>query len=189
MKKKKKEKKELKFVCPSCKKDLKEVIFSGVKTDKCEDCEGYWFQKDEFRLVKDKEEKKINWMDIDLWENENKFKISKDSCDCPDCNISLYEVNYGDSNIKVDFCKECEGVWLDKGEFVKIMEYLKEKAGDKIMKEYFKTLVEETGEIFVGPEPLDEELRDLLTILKLFKYRFAGKHPFIARAISHIPKS
>ncbi len=189
MKKKRKKQKEVEFLCPACKGDLKEISFSGVKTDRCDECEGYWFQKDEFRLVKDKEEEKINWMDIDLWENEDEFKISEDNRSCPDCGVALFEVGYGCSDIKVDFCGECEGVWLDRGEFLKIMEYLKDKAGDKIMKEYFKTLIEETGEIFIGPEPLDEELRDLLTILKLFKYRFAGKHPFISRVISHIPKS
>ncbi len=183
------EKKEEKK-CPVCEeKKLQEVPFSGVKTDKCGSCKGFWFQKDEFRLVKDKEEEKINWMDIDLWENEDEFKVGKKSKWCPDCEVKLYEVNYGDSNIKVDFCGECEGVWLDKGEFDKIIEYLKEEAGDRIMHHYFQTLAEETGELFTGPEPLDEEVRDLLTVLRLFKYRFAGKHPFLAKVISKLPKS
>ncbi len=178
-----------KKVCPVCCESLRELPFSGVKTDKCDSCNGYWFQKDEFRLAKDKEDMRINWMDIDLWENENEFSVSKKERKCPDCNITMHEVGYGKSDIKVDFCGECEGVWLDKGEFEKIVEYLKKEAGDKIMNHYLKTLVEETGEIFVGPEPLDEELRDLLTVLGMFKYRFAGKHPFLARAISNIPKS
>ncbi len=180
---------EKKTKCPNCKERLKEVPFSGVRTDKCSSCKGHWFQKDEFRLIKDKEEEKINWMDIDLWENEDDFKISKKTRYCPDCKVPLYEVAYGSSDIKVDFCADCEGVWLDEGEFRKIIEYLKEEAGDRIMKHYLKTLIEETGEIFVGPEPLDEELKDLLTVLSLFKYRFAGKNPFISRVISHLPKS
>ena len=178
-----------KVQCPSCKDCLREVSFGGVKTDQCDSCKGYWFQKDEFRLAKDKEEKRINWMDIDLWESENDFTVSKKNRECPDCETALFEVNYGDSDIKVDFCGECEGVWLDKGEFQKIMKYLKEKAGDKIMNDYYKILLEEIGEVFIGPEPLDEEIRDVLTVLSLFKYRFGGKHPFISRIISNIPKN
>lgn len=175
--------------CPKCEKDLKEVPFQGVKADKCSSCKGYWFEKDELRKAKDEKEESLNWMDVDLWKNEESFKISKDKKMCPDCGLPLYEVNYGDSNIKIDVCSICEGVWLDEGEFKKIINYLKKEAGDKIINEYAKTLLEETGEIFVGPEPLDEELKDVLTVLSLLKYRFAGKHPFISRAINNLPKS
>ena len=176
--------------CPKCdNEELKEVPFEGVKVDSCSSCKGYWFERDEMRKAKDEKEETMNWMDVDLWENEEKFKITKDKFICPDCGLPLYEVNYGDSNIKVDVCNMCEGMWLDKGEFKKVMNYLKEKADDKIMNEYFKTLVEETGEVFLGPESLEEEVRDVLTVLSLLKYRFAGKHPFISRAINNLPKS
>ncbi len=175
--------------CPKCEEKMKETPFEGVKVDNCSSCKGYWFEKDELRKAKDEKEKTINWMDIDLWDNEEKFRISKNKTLCPECGLPLYEVNYGDSNIKVDVCNMCEGTWLDEGEFKKIVNYLKDKAGDKIMSEYLKTLLEETGEVFVGPEPLDEEIKDVLTVLGMLKYRFAGKHPFISRAINNLPKS
>ncbi len=178
-----------KIKCPKCEKELKEIPFEGVKVDSCSSCKGYWFEKDEFRKAKDEKEEKLSWMDIDLWENDEKFRISKDKLHCPDCSVPLYEVNYGDSNVKVDVCNLCEGIWLDEGEFKKIVKHLKERGGEKIMNEYFKTLTEEVGEVFTGPEPLDEELRDVLTVLGLLKYRFAGKHPFISRVISSLPKS
>lgn len=34
---------------------------------------------------------------------------------CPKCGMELIEVDY--RNIKVDKCSECEGIWLDAGEF------------------------------------------------------------------------
>ncbi len=176
--------------CPKCEKEtLEETLFQGVKIDTCSSCKGYWFEKDELRKAKDEKEEDLNWMDVDLWENEVSFRVTKDKLICPDCGLPLFEVNYGDSNIKVDVCNQCEGIWLDEGEFKKIMSYLKDKAGDKILNEYLKTLAEETGEVFLGPEPLEEELKDVLTVLGLLKYRFAGKHPFISDAISKIPKS
>ncbi len=175
--------------CPKCGEQLKEDPFKGIKVDSCSSCKGYWFEKGELRKAKDKEEEKLNWMDVDLWENEEKFKITKDKLLCPDCGLPLYEVNYGDSNIKVDVCNMCEGIWLDEGEFKKVAKYLKDRAGDKIMNEYFKTLTEEVGELFLGPESLQEEAKDVLTVLGLLKYRFAGKHPFISDVISKIPKA
>ena len=175
--------------CPKCGEKMKETPFEGVKVDNCSSCKGHWFEKDELRKAKDEKEETINWMDIDLWDSEEKFRISKNETLCPECGLPLYEVNYGDSNIKIDVCNMCEGVWLDEGEFKKIVNYLKDKAGDKIMSEYLKTLLEETGEVFVGPEPLDEEIKDVLTVLGMLKYRFAGKHPFISRAINNLPKS
>jgi len=37
----------------------------------------------------------------------------------------LMEVKYDESKTKVDFCKMCGGVWLDRGEFKQIINYLK----------------------------------------------------------------
>jgi hypothetical protein len=34
---------------------------------------------------------------------------------CPKCGMELIEIDY--KGIKVDKCSECEGVWLDAGEF------------------------------------------------------------------------
>jgi len=175
--------------CPKCEDNLEEAKFSGIKIDTCSSCKGRWFEKEELRKAKDEKEEKINWMDIDLWKNEESFRISGENIQCPDCGLPLYEVDYGDSDIKVDVCNMCEGVWLDEGEFKKIVDYLKQKGGDKIMNEYMKTLLEETGEIFVGPEPLSEEMKDVINVLGLLKYRFAGKHPFISRVINNLPKS
>jgi len=176
--------------CPKCSdNNLEEVKFSGVKIDSCSSCKGKWFEKNELRKAKDKKEEELNWMDINLWRNEESFRISGEKAQCPDCGLPLYEVEYGDSDVKVDVCNMCEGIWLDKGEFEKIVRYLKEEAGDKIMNEYAKTLLEETGEIFVGPEPLKEEVKDVITVLGLLKYRIAGKHPFISRMINNLPKS
>ncbi len=175
--------------CPKCEGETKEQAIEKIKVDLCTSCKGQWFGKDEFRKIKDEKEKDLSWMDIDLWESDEKFSISKDKSSCPDCGVPLYEVKYGDSNIKVDVCNLCEGIWLDDGEFKKIMNYLKDKAGDKIMNEYMKTLFEETSEIFLGPEPLKEEIRDVFILLGLLKYRFGAKRPFISRVISNIPKS
>lgn len=39
---------------------------------------------------------------------------------CPTCNVSL--VMSDRSGIEIDYCPECRGVWLDRGELDKIIE-------------------------------------------------------------------
>lgn len=39
---------------------------------------------------------------------------------CPNCNVSL--VMSERSGIEIDYCPECRGIWLDRGELDKIIE-------------------------------------------------------------------
>lgn len=171
--------------CPICKNsNLKSEIFHNVEVDYCPDCLGIWFERDELRWAKDNKDKDLNWMDVDLWEDETKFKISRGERRlCPTCRMPLYEVYYGDSGIIVDVCNLCHGVWLDRKEFLKIMEWLKKKADYEVMHSYSSNLIKELGEIFSGPEALKEEIADFLTILKILNYKFLVQYPAIARII------
>lgn len=39
---------------------------------------------------------------------------------CPSCNVSLVMADR--SGIEIDYCPDCRGVWLDRGELDKIIE-------------------------------------------------------------------
>lgn len=39
---------------------------------------------------------------------------------CPNCNVSLMMTDR--SGIEIDYCPDCRGVWLDRGELDKIIE-------------------------------------------------------------------
>lgn len=174
--------------CPLCKRKLKKEIFYGVEIDYCPNCLGLWFQKDELRQAKDEKDKDLKWLDIELWQNKVKFKIAPARKLCPECSVPLYEVNYGDSDIKVELCSLCEGIWLDRGEFKKIIDYLKQKGKEEILQNYFKNLIKEGMEVFAGPETFQEEIGDFLTVLKLLNYKFVSQHPTISKIISMLPK-
>ena len=193
------------MLCPICKKnELSETILHNVGVDYCSECLGFWFEEDELRLAKDKKDKNINWLDIDLWQDKTKFKIACCQKLCPKCRLPLYEVEYGDSGIhpvksakggaeqfnrvKVDVCNLCLGIWLDQGEFKKIVEYLQEKASYEILHNYAKNLIQESWEVFTGPETLREEVADFLTVLKLFNHKFIVQYPNIVKTISQLPK-
>lgn len=176
------------MLCPLCQESLEKAIFYGVEVNYCSKCLGLWFEEEELRFAKDEKDKDLKWLDIDLWKERKKFKISRNQKLCPFCRLPLYEVNYGESDIKVDLCNLCFGTWLDRGEFKKIIEYLKQRKDYEIFNNFVKKVAEEFWEIFVGPEPLREEILDFLTVLKLLYYKFAAKHPFIFQMISRLPR-
>ncbi|MDP3052623.1 MAG: zf-TFIIB domain-containing protein [bacterium] len=186
--------------CPKCKKELSEKIKIGdVKIDRCSGCGGLWFEKDELRLAKDKKapeakwvdaeikDKSINWFQFEFWKDKIKFKIKKGLKYCPTDDIPLYQLNYDDTPIEIDVCGICFGIWLDKGEFKKIIDYVKNKADYEVLYNYAKNLAEETKEIFIGPESVKSEVVDLLMLIKLLKYKLMVQHPELVKLISIIP--
>ena len=175
-------------VCPICKIELSEAILHKVGINYCQKCLGLWFEEDELRMAKDEKDKQINWLDIDLWQDRTKFKINRGQKLCPSCRLPLYEAEYGDSQIIVDLCNLCHGIWLDRGEFKKIIEYLQQKASYEVLHNYAQNLIREFREVFIGPETLKQEILDFLTVLKLLNYKFIVQHSNIVKTISELPK-
>ncbi len=175
--------------CPNCKnQNLSDTILYNTEVDYCPVCLGLWFDEDELRWAKDEKNKYLSWLDIDLWKDEKKFKASKGGRLCPVCKVPLYEVYYGDSWVIVDVCNLCHGIWLDRAEFKKIISWLNEKSSKEIIHHYGKNLVKEMAEIFTGPETLKSEIGDVLVVLKMLKYKFSAKHPFLAGLFVNLPK-
>jgi len=172
--------------CPICKISLESAILCNTEIDYCPRCFGLWFEEDELRWAKDEKDKDLNWLDIDLWKDSKKFKVSYGIRLCPSCRLPLYEVYYGDSKIIVDVCNVCKGIWLDRGEFKKIIDYLKEKQKYEILNNYSENLLKQGIEIFLGPDSLKEEISDFLTVLKFLKYNLIIKHPTISKIISEL---
>jgi Zn-finger nucleic acid-binding protein len=188
--------------CPKCKtKKLSEKIKIGdVVIDRCPSCDGLWFERNELRLAKDKKaqdaiwvdvelkDKSLDWFKFDLWKDSVKFKAEKDIKFCPRCEIPLYKINYGDSDIEIDVCGVCKGIWLERNEFEKIIKYIKNKADYEVLNNYAKNLISETKEIFIGPESIRSEITDLLILTKLFKYKLATQYPTLTKILLNLPK-
>ncbi len=176
------------MLCPCCQKKLDKAIFYNTEVDFCPVCLGVFFEEDELRQAKDERDKSLSWLDIDLWQDKTKFKISRGKLLCPACRLPLYDVYYGDSRIAVNVCNLCRGIWLDRGEFKRIIEYLKEEADWQILKKYGQNLAKELWEVFTGPETLKEEVSDFLIMLKMLNYKFSVQYPQIAKIISNLPR-
>jgi len=168
--------------------EFNKVVFNGVEVDYCPQCLGLWFEEDELRQAKDEKDKNLVWLDFDLWQEREKFKLAPAPKLCPKCGVPMYETCYGDSGVAVDICILCRGVWLDRGEFKKIIDYLKKKGQDEVMHHYFKNLWKEAVEIFTGPENFKSELKDFLAIIKIMSHKFALQFPEISKMIAGLPK-
>ena len=175
--------------CPNCKDEkLKKAILYNTEIDYCPSCLGVWFDSDELKQFRDVKDKDLAWLDIDLWQDKTKFMINPTPKACPKCAVPLYEVVYGDSKIKVDVCNLCQGVFLDRGEFKKIIEYLKNESKDEILYNYFNTLIQKGIDVFKGPDDFKDDAKEFLAVLKLLNYKFVTHHPIITKAILMLPK-
>ena len=55
---------------------------------------------------------------------------------CPNCNVSLVMTDR--SGVEIDYCPDCRGVWLDRGELDKIIERAAPTAKNDNHSNYFE---------------------------------------------------
>jgi len=118
--------------CPKCVGILKEINF-GIKTPlvvyRCFACGGMWFDKDELALAIKEELYDILKPEIEeepFEDDELKKEVDLDKKEaiCPRCvgtKKMLKMPSPRNKNITIDYCEDCEGIWLDAGEFNKII--------------------------------------------------------------------
>ncbi|MDP3770223.1 MAG: zf-TFIIB domain-containing protein [Candidatus Sungbacteria bacterium] len=165
--------------CPNCKNELKKITYKDVELDQCLNCEGMWLDGDELRVVKDRKDELLRWLDLDLFADAQKFAGGYSSMRCPKDNDSLYEISYDNADIKVDVCKVCKGVWLDKEELDKIVAFLKRTIFQEDVGHYLTHLEEQIKEVFTGSESFISELRDAYIVFRLLEYRLVSQWPRI----------
>jgi Zn-finger nucleic acid-binding protein len=175
--------------CPLCKIEMSQRSFKNIEFDVCPKCKGIWFDKNELGKAKDAADKDLNWMDFEIWKHKDKFKISPRKLVCPKCKQVLVTINYGNTNIKIDYCPACAGTWLDKGEFKKIIKALNDELLSKPFSGYIKASIREAEEIFTGDESFLSEWKDFVTVLHLMETRFFVEHPWLQNEMTAIQKS
>lgn len=173
--------------CPKCDKYLDEIFINHCRVDRCGRCGGIWFDKDELSAVRDERDKDLGWLDFDLWSDEHKLKPSGSFIDCPRDGKPLFKIKYGPSDVMVDICLECRGIWLDKDELEKIIMELKQRVNSETLPEYLKDLERELKDMILEPEHSREDLRNIAIIMKLMEYRLAAQYPKITEITSTLP--
>jgi Zn-finger nucleic acid-binding protein len=89
----------------------------------------------------------------------------------------MLAVNYGPTNIEVDVCFQCRGVWLDSGEFDKIIDALNDELANADFSDYVRASLEEGKDLITGESNLKSEWKDFTTVLRLMQYRIFVEKP------------
>ena len=130
--------------CPVCNKKMKTINYESQEVDLCLKCGGIWFDKGELPKVVSGllSKNKIDPQTVkEAYRNKliNIDKIKKLQRKCPRCSVDMNLNNYSyDSNIIIDKCPSCNGIWADEGEMQAVAKYIK---GNPDMDSYTKALV------------------------------------------------
>ena len=101
-----------KLMCPKCKEKTLSYFNTseGVVVDFCEKCSGIWFDKNELAHYIE--------LSMDIPEiTQMKKSARKTDLKCPRCEGTLEELPFSTkTNILVDRCEKCGGIFFDSGE-------------------------------------------------------------------------
>ncbi len=173
------------MLCPKCQEELKAEEFQGVRIDTCPSCGGSWFDRNEMRLARNKADSDLAWMEIDLWKKTDGFHVTQESFSCPSCGEKMATVGYADTGVQIDYCRECGGIWLDRGEFSRIVKVLEHDINNMTASDYFKESIREAEELISTSENFGEEWKHFRILMKLLEYRVLAEHRTLARIIEN----
>jgi Zn-finger nucleic acid-binding protein len=167
--------------CPSCGGPLLRYRVQTLELDGCPACGGAWFDAGELRALKDRVDRgswgNLRWLDEEL-DAVGRTEARPTPRTCPrDAGVRLLGVRFGPTDTVLDWCPTCRGIWLDHGEFDRIVAYLRAKLDTATPAELRAALVHELAEIVRGPEgPVSEALDAVATASALMNITIL-EHP------------
>jgi len=107
--------------CPVCNHSLELVKYEYLPYHYCRWCQGMWVEAKLLKNlavrmavvsnIKPTETIPFKPRTVDRPAKDNRIRL------CPKCSAGMKQLNYAyDSNVIVDRCDTCEGIWLDSGE-------------------------------------------------------------------------
>jgi uncharacterized protein len=103
------------ILCQRCDTDMQTVFYEGVAIQLCMGCKGMFLTKKKLEIIENSREFDIPNV-IPVPRNGPEVRRN-----CPNCNIVMKKRKHGSIRITmIDFCEDCNGIWLDKGEIASI---------------------------------------------------------------------
>jgi Zn-finger nucleic acid-binding protein len=137
--------------CPSCRQLLATQTVAGIELDACGACGGYWFDEGEvLRLVaRLKSAPEVPELDLKTLLRKPEPAPFGNARTCPRCAAPMAAFNYCyDSNVILDRCERCRGVWMDGGELNRVLSYAK---GNRTMNQLGQAMVAHMDELDEWP--------------------------------------
>jgi hypothetical protein len=133
------------MICPVCKEPLVVLELEQIEIDYCTGCEGVWLDAGELELLLETEQGRARLISLLIEDNTIKEK----SYPCPICSRKMKKVFVGEERkILIDKCKKNHGLWFDKGELKKVVEFGSMNKENKIinlLKDMFENSSQNNG--------------------------------------------
>jgi uncharacterized protein len=109
--------------CPNDKHDILPVTVSShygqpVVIDQCPECGGIWFDQSELYLAKKGEAAKIDPLNVAVLASATTLVNPDLTCPRDGSRLFRFQDRYFPEQIVVARCPACNGIWLNRGEFV-----------------------------------------------------------------------
>ncbi|MCS6922941.1 MAG: zf-TFIIB domain-containing protein [Fimbriimonadales bacterium] len=119
-------------LCPVCQIELKPQVHLGVTIDVCPACAGVWFDQDELVQLHQLDEEILPRIDHLYTPEVSSYDPPWERL-CPICRVPLRSYNYlYTSNIRLDSCDQCGGVWVDNGELETMARVLRDARAEEV---------------------------------------------------------
>jgi Zn-finger nucleic acid-binding protein len=176
-------------ICPACGNMLNQYTVFSMEFEGCPKCKGIWVVKDELRRLKNREDSSLRWLNEEI-ENIEKAGAIATKRACVKCkSTQLIAVVFGKSSIIVDWCPQCHGLWLDRGEFEAITAYLKDELVKMHSEEIEKQAAEDAKRVLRGgPESRFQDILDTKAALSALINTTIFEHPALFRFCASIPR-
>jgi uncharacterized protein len=109
--------------CPKCAFALTKKYYKGmIEVDYCPNCRGMWLDFDELDRLEDVA------FDDDEQKGSLIHRQALTEFPCPRCGSRLQEFQYRLYDLKLDYCAEKHGFWLDAGEDERVVEIMRQRS-------------------------------------------------------------
>jgi Zn-finger nucleic acid-binding protein len=171
--------------CPACGAKLDLYSILSMEFEGCPKCHGMWLTKDELRQLKNKVGiGQLHWLNSEVDSLEKTTAVpGKRVCPKKDGG-KLVSVVFGKSLVVLDWCPKCHGIWLDRGEFDKVVEYLTNELGNSTMKDVEKEIADDVKNLWKGgPEGRLAEIGDIAAAVTALLNFYVFEHPRLFRVM------
>jgi Zn-finger nucleic acid-binding protein len=174
---------DFKGICPRCHDVLSRFPAFGVEIHQCPTCHGMWFSPEELDAVKNAMDDDVRWKELDLRAHADRAHFRATKFRCPNCGAALGEFGFGPAHIELEFCAKCNGVWLEKGRLIPVVNYLRRQVALEPLDKLEKDTLRQFVEIFVGHKGPWNEIKDFAAAWRILSLRFMIDHPTLAAQI------
>jgi Zn-finger nucleic acid-binding protein len=173
--------------CADCGVPLERELRGGIPVHACTACGSLWILDTDFKNLRGSMDRFVRWLNPDLWSDMARHELGSGMRSCPGCGRKLHEVRYADSDIVIDICPACRGIWLHRGELDKIIRYLEGIVDSATVSDYLRSMGHETAELVRHRDNILDELQNLGILMRLLEYRVVSRLPALAALAAKLP--